>query len=78
MLEHAVTLGLVIQHAKFWVVLRFWVQWDMVTYGLRPLGPTASTIGWSFASIAGGLKKMQRLLGYPAVPPDAVARNHGI
>lgn len=72
------TLGLVIQHAKFWVVLWFRVQWDVVTYGLRSLGPIASTTGWSFASIAVGLKKLQGLLGYPAMPPDAAARNHGM
>lgn len=64
MLDHAVSLGLVVQCVMYrgrgkW---KHWVQGGMVSLQLRPQWSTESTIVWSLASSVGGPQWLQGLL----------------
>ena len=46
-----------------------------MSYWFRPLESTALTTSWSLVSVVEGPCKLQRLLGYSVVPPDAAIRD---
>lgn len=54
MLDHAVTLNLVVQGTKCGDMWWLQVQRGMMALWLKPVYSTASTTMWSFTSVVGG------------------------
>lgn len=57
------SLGLVVHGTKCKGMWQFWVQGDMMSHQLRPLGFMALTSVWSLESAAGHPQWLQGLLG---------------
>ena len=76
-LEHAMTLGLAEQSAKYrgvWQLFVWWPEngWGVVICQLRPLESTALATVWSLTKTQGSPWRLQGFLGFSVVPPSPV------